>query len=117
MKLARLNSENKIVELFDSTDVKTKFHPDFVKLLVKVGSTALVGEIFFKGKNYGKAPDDESIFVDGAWIKDPEIIAQRELAEKVAQAKSILEDVSGIKDPEAKKAIRALIFLINRAAV
>ena len=113
MKIARLDQNKMIVEIFETKGLDKKFHADFIKTLQRVPEDAEVGKYFVGKKLVDPPPDNESILEGEKWVKNPAIEAEKDRSDKIDKARKRLKDLSAIQDEATRSAIKDLFLLIK----
>lgn len=112
MRYARLDDENKVVEVIISDDIAKRYSPEFVSELIVVPENVSLGWYrLSSGAWLEPAPDNDQIIQDGKWVDDPVKKEEKKLDLERKQAISRLQNLNAIQDQQTKAAIEDIVLL------
>ena len=112
MKLARVDSEGLILELFDSQNIENKFHRDFIAELTEVSDDVEKNDYFVEGEKIQRKPSRDFELVNKQWVKKQDAITRELREQKIAEFKALelANDASAI---EIRAVVRKILELLK----
>lgn len=114
MKIALIQSDGRIVELFETENIAKKFNADFIKMLTRVPESAEVGMFFVDKKLIPAKPDGDHILKNGKWVKSDEAEKEEKRQKKYDSALKKIKDVAKGKEvATVQELAKELLVILN----